>query len=213
MKRSLLLTICMDDSQQNPEGTVDDYFSLAKQWIYPVVIVNLFFQLVLKMGNHMNKGNTRIGSAAAFKIEYLNKVRWNFHNLLSLCFLLFISSFSFQDFAKSVENVNSTISRFLAWLQHLCMNIKSAYPWYIPPSPSRPVFSLFSPSFLCPSPSIYHLTSFLSLILTLLPIHIPILYTHNLETSHLHTYLSTDQSTHPPSVIPNISTFLPPFSS
>ena len=26
------------------------------------------------MGNYMNKGNTRIGSAAAFKIEYLNKV-------------------------------------------------------------------------------------------------------------------------------------------
>ena len=31
-------------------------------------------QLVLKVGNYMNKGNMRIGSAAAFKIEYLNKV-------------------------------------------------------------------------------------------------------------------------------------------
>lgn len=31
-------------------------------------------ELVLKMGNYMNKGNTRIGSAAAFKIEYLNKL-------------------------------------------------------------------------------------------------------------------------------------------
>lgn len=127
MKGSLLLTICMDDTQQNPEGTVDDYFSLAKQWLYPGVIFNLFFQLVLKMGNYMNKGNTRIGSAAAFKIEYLNKVRWNSHNLLSLCFLLFISSFSSQDFANSVENVNSTISRFVAWLQPVITCAYSSY--------------------------------------------------------------------------------------
>ena len=27
------------------------------------------------MGNYMNKGNMRIGAAAGFKIEYLNKVR------------------------------------------------------------------------------------------------------------------------------------------
>ena len=33
------------------------------------------FQLVLTMGNYMNKGNMRIGAAAGFKIEYLNKVR------------------------------------------------------------------------------------------------------------------------------------------
>ena len=26
------------------------------------------------MGNYMNKGNLRVGSAAGFKIEYLNKV-------------------------------------------------------------------------------------------------------------------------------------------
>ena len=26
------------------------------------------------MGNYMNKGNSRVGSATAFKIEYLNKV-------------------------------------------------------------------------------------------------------------------------------------------
>ena len=32
------------------------------------------FKLVLKMGNYMNKGNSRVGSATAFKIEYLNKV-------------------------------------------------------------------------------------------------------------------------------------------
>ncbi|KAJ7382145.1 Delphilin [Desmophyllum pertusum] len=32
-------------------------------------------ELVLAMGNYMNKGNTRIASAAAFKIEYLNKLR------------------------------------------------------------------------------------------------------------------------------------------
>ena len=35
------------------------------------------FQLVLAMGNYMNKGNMRIGAAAGFKIEYLNKVSWS----------------------------------------------------------------------------------------------------------------------------------------
>lgn len=40
-----------------------------------VLCVFYCFQLVLTMGNYMNKGNMRIGAAAGFKIEYLNKVR------------------------------------------------------------------------------------------------------------------------------------------
>lgn len=49
--------------EQNPESD-----------IHFMVEVTLFWQMVLAMGNYMNKGNTRVGQAAGFRISFLSQV-------------------------------------------------------------------------------------------------------------------------------------------